>query len=269
MRTSLPILPKRSLGQNFLIDPNYQRKIISTVCAFSPTHVIEVGPGRGALTHHLAKLSIPLTLIEKDGVLAKELAQHYQLRSDIHVVHQDFLKTDLSQLMASGSPLIVGNLPYNISSQILIHALKGPIRFQALLFMFQKELAQRILAGPGTKAYSLISLWAQAYAKPRKLFDLPATAFRPRPRVESTLLCFKPRTPSTIPEELTDVFWHLIPQLFRTRRKQIGTSLASVFKNKRTKSDLAQLFPNGLLQRRIGELGPDEMVELVKVTLIV
>ena len=214
--------PKRSLGQNFLIDPNYQRKIITAVQKVHRGEMIlEIGPGRGALTVPLAQFSQNLVLVEKDNEFSKQLKESYPQKS-IQIFHEDFLEFDLEKLNQK-KILVVGNLPYNISSQILIKLLKNRHLFSYLILMFQKEVALRCMAKSQTKDYSRFSVWAQYNADVKKICDVPPTAFRPRPKVVSTVLQFTLK-----PGQFTESdqrFFDFVKLLFSQRRKKIATIL--------------------------------------------
>lgn len=214
--------PKRSLGQNFLIDPNYQRKIVSAFKKFAAdTPVLEIGPGRGALTEHLVHFAKGLFLVEKDNEFSKECRKRYFGKA-VTVFHEDFLDFNFATLPQEKIS-VIGNLPYNISSQILIRLLKNRHRFSHLVLMFQKEVAKRCLARPQTKDYSVFSVWVQYNANVQKICDVPSTVFRPRPKVTSTVLHFELK-PGRFTES-DQKFFDFVKLLFSQRRKKISTVL--------------------------------------------
>lgn len=250
--SSVPSRPKRSLGQNFLIDPNYQRKIIDVIRkVYDGQSVIEVGPGRGALTQHLVTLARHLILIEKDEMLASALRARYESCPHVEVFTQDFLQFDFAAKF-SGRAIVVGNLPYNISSQILIRLLEHRHFFSRLFLMFQREVARRCAAKPGGKEYGILSLWCEHNARVQKLFDVPPTAFRPRPDVVSTVLSFELK-----PEPFTTrdrAFMDFVRLIFSQRRKKIANLI-----KKKYDLDLSK-FPGDLqpvLTQRAEELDHD------------
>ncbi len=215
---------KRSLGQNFLVDPNYKKKILLAVQAVSHDKILEIGPGKGALTGLLAELGVPLGVIEKDARLAPLLKNRFP---DIQVIQGDFLKKELSSFL--GEPghdiLVVGNLPYNAASPILIRLLKHRGYFNHLFLMFQREVARRIVAQPGTKEYGLLTVWAQAYTIPHILFDLPPSVFRPKPKIYSSFVSFSFRKKPLIDDPSAPAFFQFASLLFQHRRKTILSTL--------------------------------------------
>lgn len=216
--------PRRSLGQNFLIDPNYRRKIIAAIRKdYEGETVIEIGPGRGALTEGLALFAKELVLIEKDALLAGELRKRFHACGNVRVINEDFLKVDLEGVTATRigvakKPLVIGNLPYNVASQILIRLLRHNERYKRLYLMFQKEVAQRCLAAPGTRQYGILTVWTRLFSEPKKLFDLPPTAFRPRPKVTSRFVRFDLLGRAY---EAEAGFIEFVRVLFQQRRKMI------------------------------------------------
>ena len=175
------IRPKKSLGQNFLIDQNYKRKILGAVLAKTGSTILEIGGGKGILTEGLALSASHLWVVEKDHRLAELLREKFCGNAKVEVVCEDFLEMEAPP----PSPIVVSNLPYNIASQIFIKLIENRKNFSELFLMFQKEMALRFVAKPRTKDYGLLTLWAQIYTDCRILFHLPPTAFSPRPKVSS------------------------------------------------------------------------------------
>lgn len=215
--------PKKSLGQNFLIDPNYRRKIIETVAPSLNDEIVEIGPGRGVLTAELVGRCRHLWVVEKDLSLAGALRTTYADEPKITILTGDFLELDLPETWGE-PPLqmeVVGNLPYNVASQILIRLLENRLYFSDLYLMFQREMAERFVAQPKTKDYGLLTLWAQIYTDCKIAFHLPPTAFRPRPKVESSFVHFKMKENPLISDDEALPFWNLMRTLFQQRRKTI------------------------------------------------
>lgn len=219
-------VPKKSLGQNFLADPHYRTKIINEVkCALAemfPDHcqrsVLEIGPGQGALTQDILPLTNNLILVEKDRDLAKTLNEKYGQS----VVHEaDFLEWPLSEYIKQKT-LVVANLPYNVASQILFKLFEYPRLFPRLILMFQKEVALRCVAAPNTSDYSLMSVWCQVFADVKILFHLPPNAFRPAPKIYSSVVEFRLRDINPANEMS---FIYFVKKLFMQRRKQLGNVL--------------------------------------------
>jgi len=227
---------KKSLGQNFLIDGNIIGKIVRWVKTCDPKELLEIGPGRGALTEKLVELGIPLTLIEKDHALAKEHAERWKENESVNVVDGDFLNNSPHPplTLRGGAPegrggvtpiTVVGNLPYNVASPIFIKLLKNHAQFSDLFLMFQKEVGMRLVAEPGTKDYSLLTLWANAYTDVVDWFDIPPTVFRPQPKIWSRLIHFKIKQEPLIADNAAEDFFAWVAKLFQQRRKTMGAVL--------------------------------------------
>lgn len=216
---------KRSLGQNFLVDPNYQRKIVEAARTEGRDRtVVEIGPGRGALTRHLREFARRLVLVEKDRALAERLSSEFG-STGVEIVNADFLEWDLEALPDDGEAVVVANLPYNVSTQILLKLLKNMRKFSTLVLMFQKEVAARCAARPGSKDFGILSVWCHLLSCPRKLFDVPPNAFRPRPNVVSSVVIFAPS--ETRYDDGQERFMDFVKLIFSQRRKKIGGLIKS------------------------------------------
>lgn len=186
-----PTRPKRpKLGQNFLVSPTAQTAIAEALGDIAHRTVVEIGPGRGAITSILAARARRLIAIELDRELAPRLRQTFAERPSVTILEQDILRTDPGALRAPEEDklLIVGNLPYYITSDILLHLFAAHEHIERAVVMIQSEVAERIAASPGTRDYGLLSATAQLYARVEKLFTLPPEAFSPPPQVHSTVL---------------------------------------------------------------------------------
>ena len=182
---------KKSLGQNFLFDSNITDKIVKYSLPLSNT-VIEIGPGAGTLTKSILKLNVnKIILIEKDRSLIQLLQNLKEKYKSIEIYNKDALSLPIWKL-GIGPREVIANLPYNISTKILINLLKHSSQFSKLTMMFQKEVANRIIAKPGTKSYGRLSVISQLKTKAKILFDIPDTAFFPKPKVQSSLVQFIP-----------------------------------------------------------------------------
>ena len=182
---------KKSLGQNFLFDSNITDKIVKCSLPLSNT-IIEIGPGAGTLTKSILKLNVnKIILIEKDKSLIKLLENLKDKYSSIEIYNKDALSLPIWRL-GNGTREVIANLPYNVSTKILTNLLKNSSKFSKLTMMFQKEVAERIIARPGTKIYSRLSVISQLNTKAKILFDIPDTAFFPKPKVRSSLVQFIP-----------------------------------------------------------------------------
>ncbi|MEJ2539691.1 MAG: 16S rRNA (adenine(1518)-N(6)/adenine(1519)-N(6))-dimethyltransferase RsmA [Gemmatimonadota bacterium] len=240
--------PKRSLGQNFLVDPNLQRKIVEAVGAGASEEVVEVGPGRGALTRHLAGRVGHLVLVELDDDLAGALREEYQGDPRVDVRHADVLQTDLASCTRDwAATRVVGNIPYNITTPILFHLLERP-RPRDIVLMVQREVAERIVAQAGTSAYGALAVGVQSVADADLLFRVPPQAFRPVPRVESAVVRVTPHRPPGLTTEDERRLRRLTRAAFHWRRKQMQKIL-------RDHPDLA--IPRSVVEAAGAELGLD------------
>ncbi len=192
---------KPKLGQNFLADEGAAEEIVNALGDTSNTLILEIGPGKGALTEALARRANRLIAVELDRKLAAELRYHYRLQPHVEIIEADVLKLDFRTVLnRTIGPLndlrplkpsrahVVGNLPYYITSDILLRLFEFHDQFDVIVIMVQREVADRIAATPGTRDYGLLSATAQLYTRTEKLFTLPPSAFVPPPKVHSTVL---------------------------------------------------------------------------------
>ena len=220
--------PRKSLGQNFLIDPNIQQKIVDAVAPGSDTDVLEIGPGTGALTHRLAGRARRLTAIELDDDLARALEVEFHSHGDVRILHGDALDLDVRTITDAPERLtIVGNIPYNITTPLIFHLLERERRPGTVVLMVQREVADRILARPGEKAYGALSVGVRAVADADRLFHVGRGAFRPTPNVDSTVLRITPHRPPRLSAGEEDDLRALTRATFGWRRKQLQKILRS------------------------------------------
>lgn len=219
---------KKSLGQNFLIDPNIQIKIVAALAASREDEVLEIGPGTGALTHRLAGSVRRLIAVELDDALAETLQREFASRDDVLVLHRDALTVSLDQLSDTPERLkVVGNIPYNITTPLIFRLLDRATRPAAIVLMVQREVAERILAAPGEKEYGALSVGVRIVADAERLFHVRRGAFRPVPNVDSTVIRITPhRPPQLSADEEADVRT-LTRVAFGWRRKQFQKILRS------------------------------------------
>lgn len=240
--------PKRSLGQNFLVDANIQRKIVEALDARPEDEVLEIGPGRGALTRHLVGTVRRLILVELDDELVRGLREAYGARQDVSVVHGDILQIELSVVTDRPSALlVVGNIPYNITSPIIFHLLRRP-RPKVVILMVQEDVADRIVAPVGTKAYGALSVGVRSVASVERLFKVPRRAFRPVPGVDSAVVRIRPAVPERLSEAEEEGLRVLVRAAFQWRRKQLRRIL-------RDHPDLS--YPTDTMERVARDLGLD------------
>lgn len=223
---------KKSLGQHFLLDLNLTRKIARAADIAPGERVLEIGPGPGGLTRALLEAGSRVIAVERDArcmAALEELSEAYP--GKLEIVEADALAIDERALVGPGPLKICANLPYNISTELLIKWLRanhapGGRLWDVMALMFQKEVADRILAAPGSKTYGRLSAIAQAASRPRRAFDLPARAFTPPPKVDSSVVVFEPG-----PARLENIaaLERVTQAAFGQRRKMLRSSLKPLF----------------------------------------
>lgn len=218
--------PKKSLGQNFLCDPNIIRKIVGVIAPQQGNTIVEIGPGNGALTDYLVGKCKELILIEKDEQLVQNLQVKYGSYEQVSIFHGDILTMEWQPFLPADK--IVGNLPYNISSQILFAVYHHASHLREAIFMVQKEVALRLVAKPSTKEYGIMTVLTPLYGKAEILFHIPPTVFFPRPKVNSSLI--KIYLTPDIHKDIEDkeFFHHLVRTAFNQRRKTLRNSLKTL-----------------------------------------
>lgn len=211
---------KKSLSQNFLVDPGLQRKIISAIDPGPGDRVLEIGPGEGALTQHLANSVGHLIVVELDDELAAALQESYGSRDDVEVVHGDALDLPVSRIAGDLPLKVIGNIPYGITTPIIFHLLDQRPRPTLIVLTVQKEVARRLAAEPGTKDYGALTVGVQAVAQVEPLFTINRAAFSPRPNVDSMCVRISPHTPPPLTAEQETALRNLTRAAFQRRRKQ-------------------------------------------------
>ena len=249
------LTPKKSLGQNFLIDPNIRDKIVALLQASEKDHVIEIGPGTGALTRLLASKYPDFAALEIDeraiSLLEKELPQ-------LDVRHCDVIRFDWSVYAAEIDKklFVIGNLPYYATSQVLFGLLDAHSHVSEAVLMMQREVAERLVAKPRTKAYGILSVLIQLYSTPEIAFRVSRNVFRPKPTVESAVvrLVFE-ETPAMLAGVKPMWIRRVVKAAFNQRRKTLRNSLGGIAKDG---------LPEPWSSQRAEELSPAEFVELAK-----
>lgn len=235
---------KKSFGQNFLTDTNILQKIVDTAEIDKGVNVIEIGPGIGALTEFLAENAAEVMAFEIDDRLIPILADTLARFDNVQVVNQDILKADLqTQIQAFKNPdlpiKVVANLPYYITTPILMHLIESKIPFAEFVVMMQKEVADRISAMPNTKAYGSLSIAVQYYMTAKVSFIVPRTVFVPAPNVDSVILKMVRRDQPVVSVQDEDFFFRVSKVAFVHRRKTLWNNLMSHFgKSEDTKAKL-------------------------------
>lgn len=220
--------PKKRFGQHFLQDQAILRRIVQALAPKPGQHIVEIGPGEGALTLPLLDACRELTAIELDRDLIEPLKARAATHGQLHVVNADALEVDLRRLAAGARLRLVGNLPYNVSSPILFHCLDHLDAIEDMHFMLQKEVVDRMAATPGGKIYGRLSVMLQARCRVEALFAVPPECFRPPPKVDSAVVRLRP-----LPEDAVDLadpqlFARLVKAGFAQRRKTLSNALAGL-----------------------------------------
>ena len=217
---------KKSLGQHFLHERGVVDRIILAVDPRPGERILEIGPGQGAMTFPLLRRHGALTAIEFDRDLLAPLAEAARAHGELTLVHADVLDVDLTAL-AGGMPMrLVGNLPYNLSSPILFHALAHAAAIRDMHFMLQKEVVERMAAAPGSKVYGRLSVMLQAWCEVTALFTVGPGAFRPPPKVDSAVVRLVPRDPQRVGIADPSRFAALVRDAFGQRRKTLRNALS-------------------------------------------
>ena len=251
---------KKSLGQNFLIDKNIIKKIINII-DIENKNIIEIGSGKGALTNEIIKKNPKsLSIIEKDFNLSKELNLKYKNNKIVKIYNIDVLKLNIEKLCRKNS-IIFGNLPYNISSQILVKILKfkkWPPKFTDLILMFQKELGEKILGKFPSANYGRLSILTSYRLKILKKFLVSPNCFLPKPKVTSLVIHFKPQLSTIILKDISNLE-KITNIIFSNKRKMINKNIKKIL----SKKDLS-LINNLKLNIRPAEIEPEIFYNIAK-----
>ena len=251
---------KKSLGQNFLIDPNILRNIVSHANLTEESGAIEVGPGIGALTEHLARAAKKVVSFEIDQRLLPVLEDTLSPYDNVKIVHSDILKADVVKVIEEEMPgindiMVVANLPYYVTTPILMKLLNDRLPIRGFVVMMQKEVADRITAKPGTKEYGSLSIAIQYYCTAEVATIVPKTVFMPQPNVDSAVirLIKHDKPPVTVINE--DFLFEVTRASFAQRRKTILNNLQAGLQDGKKKKDLivAALETSGIEPTRRGE----------------
>lgn len=251
---------KKKYGQHFLKDPQQALRIAKALQGWGSTyqHLLEIGPGGGAMTEHLATQAIgqrSMSLVEIDEDLIAGLEESFGA-DRVEVINVDFLQVDMKQFPIPFG--VVGNFPYNISSQILFKILENKEAIPEVVGMFQKEVAQRVAAKHGNKTYGILSVLIQAYYRVEEVFTLKPGAFNPPPKVDSMVIRLE-KFRDEIPGVDAKDFHKMVKAAFGQRRKTLRNALGNYLGQKQPFED-----PNSILQRRAEQLSVDEFLELNK-----
>lgn len=219
--------PRKRLGQHFLSDPRILGRIVDALAPNPDETVVEIGPGRGAMTDLLRQRAREVIAIEYDRKLAALLRERYA-NSNVRIIEADVLDTNLGAL-TEGPYALIGNVPYYITTPILFHALRPP-RATRAVYLVQREVADRMRAAPGTKDYGALTVNLQSLATVDVLFRVPAGAFQPPPKVESAVVLVTPRSRPLVEQREEQPFRELVQAIFGMRRKQMRRVLREIAK---------------------------------------
>lgn len=260
---------KKSLGQNFLIDQNILNKIVVAAELDETKGALEIGPGIGALTQQLAKMAGRVVAVEIDQRLLPILAETLEPYSNAAVVHGDVLKTDLRALFAErfaglSGVSVVANLPYYITTPIIMKLLEDKLPLENIVVMIQKEVADRMAAKPGGKDYGSLSIAVQYYCEPEVVAIVPHTVFIPQPNVDSAVIRLRVRREPPVRTEDEAFFFEVVQAAFVQRRKTLYNNLSARFFSKETKGRLQDILAAcGIEPSRRGEtLSMEEFARL-------
>ena len=234
---------KKSLGQNFLIDPNILRNIVAHAELTKDSAAIEIGPGIGALTEHLARAAGKVVAFEIDQRLLPVLADTLSPYDNVEIVHSDILEADVKQIFADmlesyKDVMVVANLPYYVTTPILLKLLMDRLPIRGMVVMMQKEVADRITAKPGTKAYGSLSIAIQYYMKAEVAMIVPKAVFMPQPNVESAVIKLTRHEEPPVRVIDEDFLFKVSRGSFVQRRKTIINNLQSSLPNGKQKKEL-------------------------------
>lgn len=234
---------KKSLGQNFLIDPNILRKVVEHASLTKETGVIEIGPGIGALTEYLARNSAKVVAYEIDRRLFPILEDTLSAYDNVHLIHEDILKADMHAMIRKefsglNDLMVVANLPYYVTTPIIFKLLEEKLPIRGIVVMLQKEVADRISARPGTKDYGSLSIMIQYYTWAKTAMIVPKSVFMPQPNVDSAVVELRLREKPAVAVANEPFFFHVVKMCFAQRRKTVLNNLINGFpdgKFKKTK----------------------------------
>lgn len=229
---------RKRFGQNFLNDAMIIDKIVTAIDPKPDDNLVEIGPGLGAITEPVVELSGHLTVVELDKDLAERLVEHPILGPKLTVNQGDAMKFDFSSLIKGDEKLkIFGNLPYNVSTPLLFHLFEFVDNVEHMHFMLQKEVVNRMVAGPGSKAFGRLSVMTQYYCYAMPVIEVPPTCFKPAPKVDSAVVRLMPKPASARTAKSTKMLNTVCLEAFNQRRKTLRNSLSNLL----TEEEIAQL----------------------------
>lgn len=262
----LGIGPKKGLSQNFLIDGNILRKIVATAQVKPGDLVVEIGPGPGSLTEELLNSGARVVAVEKDTVLADALGRLETGDRQLDIYNDDILtcplETILTPLLTGGRKAkVIANLPYHLTTPIIVHLIKQRHLFSTLILMVQDEVARRFTARPKTSAYSSFTVFLNFYSHPRYAFTVSNNCFYPAPKVNSAIVAIDLKEPPHVSSE--EAFFMMTRTAFEHRRKMLRGSLREIYSPAEIETALASI--NASPQARPEELSLDEFLKLFEI----
>jgi 16S rRNA (adenine1518-N6/adenine1519-N6)-dimethyltransferase len=253
----------KRLGQHFLTDHRVLERIVDALAPTPEDTVVEIGPGRGALTELLLARAGRVVVVELDRALAEIWRVRAAMDPRLTVIEGDVLATDLSAAAGGGRYLLAGNVPYYITTPILFHALRRP-RPERAIYLVQREVAERIVAAPGGKEYGALSANVQSVARAEILFGVPARAFAPPPKVESAVVRIAPRPDPAVTEAEETRYRAFVQECFGLRRKQMRRVIRTVARLDAERAD-AVLTQAGIdPERRPETLSPEDFARVLR-----
>ncbi len=251
------VTAKKRLGQHFLVDLSIARDIADTVDACPALPILEVGPGMGVLTQFLLEKNRPLKVVEIDEESVAYLCKNLPQLQEENIIPDDFLKMHLDRLFAGGQFMLIGNYPYNISSQIFFKMLDYKEYIPCCSGMIQKEVGERLAASPGTKAYGILSILIQLWYDVEYLFTVNENVFSPPPKVKSAVVLMK-RNGRTSLECNEELFKKIVKGTFNQRRKKLRNSIQQIVGKE------SPLLSDPVLEKRPEQLSLDDFIELTR-----
>ena len=225
MLDELGVRPRKRLGQHFLTDPDVVRRMVEASGVDAQDRVLEIGPGLGALTEALFQHVGRLSLVEADATLAERLRKRFASEDRVQVLCADFLRLDVRETFSGPPAKVVASLPYSVATPILFRLLEHRARFPEATVMLQREVADRLTAAPGTKAYGVLSVLIRLFAETAPLFDVPRRSFFPVPRVDSRVVRVVFQATPRVPVADPAVFRRIVKAAFNQRRKTLRNAL--------------------------------------------
>lgn len=216
---------RKRFGQNFLHDKGIIQRIVNSINPKTADHIIEIGPGKGAITELVAATGCQLDLIELDRDLVPFLKASFGYQDNIRIHQADALEFDFAAIKQQQPMRIIGNLPYNISTPLIFHLLEYRELVSDMHFMLQKEVVKRMTASPGNKSWGRLGVMTQYYCQAESLFDVPPECFSPRPKVDSAIIRLKPHDPLPCQARDEQQLDSLLRDAFGQRRKTLRNSL--------------------------------------------